>query len=466
MANFELKRHKKSDKIKWVLTGVAFVLVFVMLVGMCLQLFGKGKVKPSEWFNKTECVHIDENGDSKCDKCKKDMPSDKPDENKPAGGENKTTSILASYVAPFSSAEAISASTYGSNSCTIFTQKEAKIYFVCNDMNFYTFSKYGSGCNSFYYKVNGSTGIDYWFELKVDTNQAGSSADISKFIEVMNTCTNFSVKPVDTKFSVGSFTWENGVFHYISGSFRSTSTFSSSDFLSGITLTCDRPSVPLPDDPVKEGYHFVGWYYDEALSNAYDGNPIYEDTSLYAKFEINTYSVTFNSDGGSAVESQTVDWNTSATLTTPTRVGYTFKGWFLPNGTQYTNQAIKENTTLIAHWEIIMCTVTFYVGGEIYETKTVEYGTPLVSVVESASEMNLCVMSVRSALGSMDGETLTKAVVTDDSLELLSEELTVTDKVVNTVKNNKWQILGGVAGGVALIAVVAAIVGGTKRKRR
>ena len=80
--------------------------------------------------------------------------------------------------------------------------------------------------------------------------------------------------------------------------------------------------------------------------------------------------------------------------------------------------------------------------------------------------MNLCVMSVRSALGSMDGETLTKAVVTDDSLELLSEELTGTDKVVNTVKNNKWQILGGVAGGVALIAVVAAIVGGTKRKRR
>lgn len=50
----ELKRHKKSDKIKWVVTGIAFVLVFVMLIGMCLQLFGTGKVKPSEWFKKSE----------------------------------------------------------------------------------------------------------------------------------------------------------------------------------------------------------------------------------------------------------------------------------------------------------------------------------------------------------------------------------------------------------------------------
>lgn len=50
----ELNRHKKNDKIKWAFTGIAFVLVFVILAGMCLQLFGKGKVKPSEWFKKEE----------------------------------------------------------------------------------------------------------------------------------------------------------------------------------------------------------------------------------------------------------------------------------------------------------------------------------------------------------------------------------------------------------------------------
>lgn len=50
----ELNQHKRSDKIKWIITGVAFVLVFVMLVGVIMQIFGKGKVKPSEWFKKPE----------------------------------------------------------------------------------------------------------------------------------------------------------------------------------------------------------------------------------------------------------------------------------------------------------------------------------------------------------------------------------------------------------------------------
>ena len=55
MANFELKRHKKSDKIKWVLTGIAFVLLFVFLAGLCMQLFAKDdKYKPSEWFKKQD----------------------------------------------------------------------------------------------------------------------------------------------------------------------------------------------------------------------------------------------------------------------------------------------------------------------------------------------------------------------------------------------------------------------------
>ncbi len=50
----ELKRHKRSDAIKWTATVVAFVFVAIILAGVCLQAFGKGKVKPSEWFKKDE----------------------------------------------------------------------------------------------------------------------------------------------------------------------------------------------------------------------------------------------------------------------------------------------------------------------------------------------------------------------------------------------------------------------------
>lgn len=46
------KNGKKSEGVKWALTGIAFVLVFVILAGILMQVFGKGKVKPSEWFNK------------------------------------------------------------------------------------------------------------------------------------------------------------------------------------------------------------------------------------------------------------------------------------------------------------------------------------------------------------------------------------------------------------------------------
>lgn len=52
----ELQRHKKSDSVKWALTAIAFILVAVLLVGLCLQVFGNGKLKPSEWFKKSENI--------------------------------------------------------------------------------------------------------------------------------------------------------------------------------------------------------------------------------------------------------------------------------------------------------------------------------------------------------------------------------------------------------------------------
>ena len=55
----ELQRHKNSDKIKWALTCAGFALVLVMIAGLCLQIFGKGKTKPSEWFNKSETEQTD-----------------------------------------------------------------------------------------------------------------------------------------------------------------------------------------------------------------------------------------------------------------------------------------------------------------------------------------------------------------------------------------------------------------------
>lgn len=52
--NKELQQHKKSDTVKWVLTLIAFILAFVMLAGLTMQVFAADKLKPSEWFKKPE----------------------------------------------------------------------------------------------------------------------------------------------------------------------------------------------------------------------------------------------------------------------------------------------------------------------------------------------------------------------------------------------------------------------------
>jgi len=462
MANFELKRHKKSDKIKWVLTGIAFVLLFVFLAGLCMQLFAKDdKYKPSEWFKKQDTEQTEqlpaEGGENGTARTRIKAMAAKFSLNEETDGTGimplSNSEIMPLYNPNMSASELCTIT--GSSTASFLSDSELALWqsilTVNNNITNETLNNF-----IFYYDIGIIPSVRLLFEKK------SVFEDLSDFT-LKGVASYVNGKDIAHTRVQSDYT---DYWYVMFAGGRTPSACKTNSVVLTYRYEDNRVPVPLPDDPVKEGYTFVGWYYDAAFETPYAGEPIYADTNLYAKFEINHYTVTFNSYGGTAVESQTVDWNTSATLTTPTRVGYTFKGWFLPDGTQYTNQAIKENTTLTARWEVVMCTVTFYVGGEIYETKTVEYGTPLVSVVESASEMNLCVMSVRSALGSMDGETLTKAVVTDDSLELLSEELTGTDKVVNTVKNNKWQILGGVAGGVALIAVVAAIVGGTKRKRR
>ena len=92
----------------------------------------------------------------------------------------------------------------------------------------------------------------------------------------------------------------------------------------------DSGFASLPSPPVKTGYTFAGWYSDSGLTTVfYFTTPVNVNTILYAKWTINTYTVTFNSNGGSPVTSQIVTYNATATMpVVPTRSGYSFGGWF------------------------------------------------------------------------------------------------------------------------------------------
>ena len=89
-------------------------------------------------------------------------------------------------------------------------------------------------------------------------------------------------------------------------------------------------SITKPTDPTRTGYTFGGWYNEASLTNpvTWPFN-ISSNLTFYAKWNINSYTVTFNSNGGSAVTAITQNYGTSITKPTdPTRTGYTFGGWY------------------------------------------------------------------------------------------------------------------------------------------
>ena len=110
-----------------------------------------------------------------------------------------------------------------------------------------------------------------------------------------------------------------------------------------------------PADPTKSGYDFMGWTLN---GSAYDFNTaVNGDITLVATWEQQqvqptVYTVTFDSNGGSAVTAQSIEAGQKATKPAdPTKAGYDFKGWTL-NGSAYDfNSAVNGDITLVATWE-------------------------------------------------------------------------------------------------------------------
>ena len=133
-----------------------------------------------------------------------------------------------------------------------------------------------------------------------------------------------------------------------------------------------------PSDPTKTGYTFKHWSTTDG-GTAYDFNTaITGNLTLYAVWQINTYTVTFNTHGGSAVQSQTISYGGKVIQpANPTKENYTFKHWSTSeNGTAYNfNTAVTDDMTLHAVWEKNTYTVTFNThGGSEIESQTVTHG--------------------------------------------------------------------------------------------
>lgn len=138
-----------------------------------------------------------------------------------------------------------------------------------------------------------------------------------------------------------------------------------------------RANTPAdqPADPTKEGYTFIGWYNGESEWNF--ETPVATDLTLTAKWQLNQYTITFDTAGGSEVPSITQDYGTAITPpAAPTRTGYTFAGWDRESPTTMP----AENITLTARWQVNQYTITFKPenGGQDIVIKQ-DYGTAITA---------------------------------------------------------------------------------------
>ena len=135
-----------------------------------------------------------------------------------------------------------------------------------------------------------------------------------------------------------------------------------------------------PQNPSKTGFGFAGWFTDEALTIEYDfDTPVTGDITLYAAWDDNYYTVSFDSMGGSEVDSQDIAHNgTAVPPEDPEYSGFGFYGWYID--IDYTEEydfdsPVTEEITLYAKWGARQFTITFDTrGGSEVPEQLVAYG--------------------------------------------------------------------------------------------
>lgn len=140
-----------------------------------------------------------------------------------------------------------------------------------------------------------------------------------------------------------------------------------------------------PDAPAATpGYTFGGWNKADGTAWDYASDKVTDNITLYAKWAANTYTITFDTAGGSEIAPITQDYGTVITAPkAPTREGYTFIGW----DKEIPTTMPAENMTVTAQWEINQYTITFdTAGGSEIAPITQDYGTNITSPADPTRE--------------------------------------------------------------------------------
>jgi len=129
--------------------------------------------------------------------------------------------------------------------------------------------------------------------------------------------------------------------------------------------------ITAPDNPTRKGYTFKGW--DKEIPETMPA----ENITVKAQWKINQYTIAFDTNGGSEIAPITQDYGTKIIAPAdPTRKGYTFKGW----DKEIPETMPADNITVKAQWEINQYTITFDTnGGSEIDSITQDYGTKIIA---------------------------------------------------------------------------------------
>ncbi|WP_062069344.1 InlB B-repeat-containing protein [Demequina sediminicola] len=134
--------------------------------------------------------------------------------------------------------------------------------------------------------------------------------------------------------------------------------------------------ISFPAIPAREHFTSQGWYTTTNPSfPAQSGGKVYGNADFHVKWDAAEYTTTFDSNGGSAVAPQTLDYPGVLTEPAPTREHYTLMGWKTTGGDWWDfADAPESDMTLTAQWEVNQYPVTFDSnGGSAVSPQSVTY---------------------------------------------------------------------------------------------
>ena len=143
------------------------------------------------------------------------------------------------------------------------------------------------------------------------------------------------------------------------------------------TTIQEQTYIDEPTSPIKKGYTFIGWSTDDKGNNIVNfPYQINKNEIFYANYKLNTYKLTYNLNGGSIEGelTQKIPFGSKYELETPTRKGYTFKGY------TYNNEPIESgiyvydtDITIEAQWEANSYNISYYINGKLLYKDSATY---------------------------------------------------------------------------------------------